>query len=523
MRGDPAGGRPLLGRQEATDPAWSASSPSAVSPVLRGGTGGERPSGSSGGERPHRSSSGGTRAASSAASGKSPFGSVGGLLDVDEHSSKASSKMPLASSRDSVGSARLEARDQWNTSEHEVHEIFMKYDRDRSGALEMGEFRSLLQDFNGGHAPSDQEYAFMMRVADKDHDGVISLGELHYAIRAWHSYCNLDDSVLRLFAEFDVDHSGRLDPGELRELLTTINGGVPVPWAEVQQVMVQSDVLGTGAISRSELLGAIAAWYARVDRKKTDIPTLLREAMARTVKDNDGLDVLSGGTQTLKHAKSIVSGTVEGYSDVNAASPDRPGSMDEVDRGIGFLGGHGGYVMPGMGAPLGSTGGVQKGLADRLKKASPYLFRSCQAFCYIAFPFLTAAFMVFVGYSARENECPRNLDGVLVWFGLLGISLSASAYIDREEYNAILGRVRMALVVILAMLNVVGFLWARDEEVLKNKWICGNFLVFFSNCVWFVIPVVSLGYGAYCVAAHFRRLQKQDQAIQHDVSGIIVT
>merc|ERR1719162_1114390 len=137
----------------------------------------------------------------------------------------------------------------------------------------------------------------MMRIADKDNDGQINLGELHYAIQAWHSYNALDENVLRLFAEFDIDESGRLDAGELRELLSRINGGIPVTWQEVQHVMVMGDVLGDGSINRSELLGAIAAWYSQVDRKDTEIPSLLKEAVARAVKDNDYIEVLGSGAR----------------------------------------------------------------------------------------------------------------------------------------------------------------------------------------------------------------------------------
>ena len=71
-----------------------------------------------------------------------------------------------------------------------------------------------------------------------------------------------------------------------------------VPREEVMRVMQQADVLGDRVIHRAELLGAISAWYGNVERKvrchelllwspgqDTDLPSLLKEALARSVQD----------------------------------------------------------------------------------------------------------------------------------------------------------------------------------------------------------------------------------------------
>ncbi|CAE8674146.1 unnamed protein product, partial [Polarella glacialis] len=256
------------------------------------------------------------QAASRAASGQGR--GSGGFAGRPDHAvQQPSSSIPAPTGRSSAGQERLEARDRWNTYEIRLQEIFMEYDKDRSGALEAEEFRALLRDFNDGRDPTEQEYNFMMRLSDKDHDGKINLGELHYALRAWHSYRHLDDSVLRLFAEFDFDESGRLDLQELGALLTTMNGGKKVPEQEVMEVMEQGDILGDGAINRSELLGAIAAWYGNVDRKDTDMPSLLREALARTIKETEYVSVFDEGKRSMDHAASMVKGSLTGYAQVD--------------------------------------------------------------------------------------------------------------------------------------------------------------------------------------------------------------
>ena len=45
-------------------------------------------------------------------------------------------------------------------------EIFTEYDRDRSGALEVTEFRELLRDFNQGKEPTDEESGAQPSLSD---------------------------------------------------------------------------------------------------------------------------------------------------------------------------------------------------------------------------------------------------------------------------------------------------------------------------------------------------------------------
>lgn len=169
-------------------------------------------------------------------------------------------------------------------------------------------------------------------------------------------------------------------------------------------------------------------------------------------------------------------------------------------------------------AELGIPGGA--GVPENAsgwKKAAPYMLRSCRGFCYVGGAPLFGLFLIYVGWMTGVNECPRNLDGILLWFGIFGVAVTASMYVDIPEYNKLLSGLRIALVVVMAILNLVGYLWSQDSEVVNNKWKCGHFLVFFSQLVWVVVPIGGLGYLGYTVLAHFRRLQQQDKDIHNDV------
>lgn len=466
----------------------------------------------------------------SAAPGLSRASRSGGLLAVMEQRSASPHGLQRSSSRDmsllgafsgSVGSSmgsrsdtsrsnacleRLDSRDSWNTYEIRIQEIFLRYDRDGSGALEVEEFRDLLRDFNGGRPPRQEEEEFMMKIADKNKDGCINLGELHYAIRVWHSYNNFDDNLLRLFAEFDADHSGRLDAQELQALLTSMNGGIAVPMPEVMTVMAEADVLGDRAINRSELLGAVAAWYTRVGRKDTDLPSLLREAVVRTAQDNDQVQIWGEGRKCIGQARAMVSRDIDLYEPVpQLGGRDVAGGPGgDADRGIEIDATRSAAVFS-QDSPL----------AERLQVAKPFILRSGIAFCRVAFPFIFCWLQIYIGWETGENECPRNLDGILMWFGYLGLGLSILMCVNHE--NVLLGRARIALAVILIVLNLVGLLWVHDQDVMDNKSLCGYFLVYWSLLVWAAIPMVVLAFGCYQGLAHFKRLQKHDAVLQQQL------
>eukprot|EP00746_Dinoflagellata_sp_MGD_P162678 gnl/MRDRNA2_/MRDRNA2_90339_c0_seq1.p1 gnl/MRDRNA2_/MRDRNA2_90339_c0~~gnl/MRDRNA2_/MRDRNA2_90339_c0_seq1.p1 ORF type:complete len:258 (+),score=62.23 gnl/MRDRNA2_/MRDRNA2_90339_c0_seq1:74-775(+) len=81
----------------------------------------------------------------------------------------------------------------WADHHVKFQEAFHKYDADKSGSLNHGEFRELLVELNEGQLVKNEEVAWVMERADVNQDGVLHLVELIVAVSVW--YC--DVPVLR--------------------------------------------------------------------------------------------------------------------------------------------------------------------------------------------------------------------------------------------------------------------------------------------------------------------------------------
>jgi len=171
--------------------------------------------------------------------------------------------------RNQAGGARKRARDAWNMQELNIAHLLEEYDVDHSGQLDRAEFSSLLEDFNEGEAPTKDELEWLMKVADKNHDNLISGAELTVAMKSWEGYTHMSSEFSHMFEQFDADHNGSLDLTEFQELLTSLNGGKEVSMAQAQEVIQHADVMGDGKIGRFELEGAVGSWYMAVGRKPT--------------------------------------------------------------------------------------------------------------------------------------------------------------------------------------------------------------------------------------------------------------
>lgn len=102
-----------------------------------------------------------------------------------------------------------------------------------------------------------------------------------------------------------------------------------------------------------------------------------------------------------------------------------------------------------------------------------------------------------------------------MWFGFLAFCFSVSMYVNSE--NEMLGKIRIALAVIIAVLNLVGICWVSDKVVLHNKLLCGHLLVWWSLIVWYSLPVFLVVGACYYGMAHYQRLQSHESALQKEL------
>eukprot|EP00286_Rhodomonas_abbreviata_P012012 CAMPEP_0181328004 /NCGR_PEP_ID=MMETSP1101-20121128/22444_1 /TAXON_ID=46948 /ORGANISM="Rhodomonas abbreviata, Strain Caron Lab Isolate" /LENGTH=210 /DNA_ID=CAMNT_0023436783 /DNA_START=15 /DNA_END=647 /DNA_ORIENTATION=+ len=154
-----------------------------------------------------------------------------------------------------------------------VNEILKKYDVTHDKALNKDELACLLQDLNGGEKPTEEEVLWVLKTADRqDHqeNGMINRDEIPLALEVWDSYERAKPFIKKMFDKYDTNHSGKLEMGQLKAMLTDLNDGHAPEDEEVKMVMDLADgevSKKTGGVNKTELQGAITIWYMHVDEE----------------------------------------------------------------------------------------------------------------------------------------------------------------------------------------------------------------------------------------------------------------
>ena len=95
-----------------------------------------------------------------------------------------------------------------------LKDIFMAFDKDGSGALDIDEFKVFLDE--AGEEYDDEELAEVYAVYDKDHDGALLFDEFVEYVKAIHDG---DDTLIlqHRFNAIDLDGNGTLDASEIQK------------------------------------------------------------------------------------------------------------------------------------------------------------------------------------------------------------------------------------------------------------------------------------------------------------------
>mmetsp|Transcript_32772 Transcript_32772/g.77242 ORF Transcript_32772/g.77242 Transcript_32772/m.77242 type:complete len:199 (-) Transcript_32772:92-688(-) len=149
--------------------------------------------------------------------------------------------------------------------------LIARYDKSNDGHLDKGELGDLLQDVNNNVRPSEEEIQWVLQVADRQ-DGNVSdqlgIADVQVAINTWRAYTENKEHIDQVFEKYDKDKSGKLEFEDLKHMLTDLNDGVAPPDSEVEHVLKKADSKDgqeDGAVSRMEVVYAVAIWYARLD------------------------------------------------------------------------------------------------------------------------------------------------------------------------------------------------------------------------------------------------------------------
>jgi Ca2+-binding EF-hand superfamily protein len=148
-----------------------------------------------------------------------------------------------------------------------LDEVFRRHDGQQHGALEFVQFAGLLQELNGGQQLSEAEIKFVLHVADKDNNTLITRDELTAAVSALRGLQEDQKIIAARFEFYDTARTGFLDQAQVARLLQDINKGSPVSSEELAWIMRHADADGNQKIDLEELRSAIALWYLHTTRQ----------------------------------------------------------------------------------------------------------------------------------------------------------------------------------------------------------------------------------------------------------------
>lgn len=183
-------------------------------------------------------------------------------------------KRPHARTGPRISEKRQKALEEELESQKKIHEIFKKYDLDKTGNLDTEQMTTLLTAVDSstpeGVPPSPEEVQFIIKLVDAEQDGCVNRNEVLFALRAFSILTGKREEIESAMKTYDVSGTGKLNKEELTAYLKDLNGGIDVEEDEVEWVMKQADVFGDGQMSKEELVMATAAWYSHVKEKEKE-------------------------------------------------------------------------------------------------------------------------------------------------------------------------------------------------------------------------------------------------------------
>ena len=187
---------------------------------------------------------------------------------------------------------RKQVARQMRTCAETIDSMFDRLDRDHSGTLSIDELRELMREVSQGAPLGEDDVSFVMQHAQRGSDdtGTIARTEIQHAISLWRYLLHERKFIVDRFDEFDHDKNGRLDRGELKALMTSLNDGIECTDKEVTWVIKLGTSAyaggGTGkaSLDADEVRGALAMWYPalRKRRQLEELPIALRGATGKT-------------------------------------------------------------------------------------------------------------------------------------------------------------------------------------------------------------------------------------------------
>ncbi|KAJ5066627.1 calmodulin [Anaeramoeba ignava] len=131
-------------------------------------------------------------------------------------------------------------------TEKQIKAAFDAIDTDKSGKLDKKEFTTFCKRF--GNRFSDWEINLMIKIADKDGDG-ISYSEFKHYVLDDHSHPSKDD-LKKIFKACDLDGNGTVSKGEIMQVSRFLRR--PMTEQQVNQFMDKYDTDKSGSLKWKE-------------------------------------------------------------------------------------------------------------------------------------------------------------------------------------------------------------------------------------------------------------------------------
>eukprot|EP00929_Paragymnodinium_shiwhaense_P002870 TRINITY_DN103189_c0_g1_i1.p1 TRINITY_DN103189_c0_g1~~TRINITY_DN103189_c0_g1_i1.p1 ORF type:complete len:645 (+),score=141.55 TRINITY_DN103189_c0_g1_i1:80-2014(+) len=415
--------------------------------------------------------------------------------------------------REQAGEERLRVRDAWNLEELRLGDALARGGYTCAEGLDEHDFRYIVADCWGDELQED-DIRWTLRLAARGaNDGrPVSLQELHYAMRAWHGLRSLPKQAMRHVALLDMrSHESQVQTKQrLKEVFEELNGGYPVSDVEVSLALSEALCLGGGGVSsaasasgdaatarvppspsRSEVLQVIGAWYANVQREDTAWMRLFQAWCGRWPGAQDyHLMVLD---QLARFAP-------EAARDLELDEPEGSRSLEFPSAAM----------LPSMASRS------RRSPMDRVFKVTFFVISAALLLSALVLPTLFLAWLVYVGSFHGNDACPRDLDGLLTWFGALGLAGLSSDCAEvgmRSSSRRALMQFSSLLRAVLSIFPWVGIFWSfglrADEQV-----ICGRYLWSTSALIWPLLLLLEVA-AAFAFLWGFAVLVEHELSLRH--------
>jgi len=223
-------------------------------------------------------------------------------------------------------------------------------------------------------------------------------------------------------------------------------------------VIEDAKFLGGGTIGRREVLRAIGIWYSHVARQPTHWKALVALAVTRLFPDRE------------HHAAVLAHMARTGpalHQDLLALRRGRSGDL----------------VLP-SGPGERKTPAAVQGLVRVLRLLAAVMIHLTYLVA-LVFPTTFFAFLLYVGSYHGNDSCPKDLDGLLIWYGALGL---ATLVIKCSGPFPVL---TWTLQAILLVMPLVGAWWTLHLSH-AERGLCGKFISQVSTYLWNAVSFFEL-------------------------------